>query len=333
MMDKKSLVFLIVVSVIIFSSCSIKQLAIDSLTSSMSATGEPSPFLTEEDPEFAKQSLPFALKLYETLLQQDPQNTQLLLMLAQGFTSYSNAFVEAPAKRLEINEYDKQQKEFARAKAFYLRAYRYALKSMEIRHKGFSKAWDAQNLELAFENIDRDDVDYLYWLGTSLLAAIAIQPSDPAMSIKIPQAVGACTAVLRLNPYYSDGAIHEMFIRLYGSLDVSLWWRAIPQEDDIVRKWLVEYYRKNRMEGKSTRELIEFHFKQAITLDEGKKLSPYIAYAQAVMVPLQDREGYISILKKALEIDTEKYPEYRLENEVARETAIWLIKTVDDIFI
>lgn len=317
----------------VFSSCSIQKLAIDSITSSMTGSSEPSVLLTEEDPEFAKQSFPFALKLYEALLNEDPTNDRLLLTLAQGFTSYSNAFVESPARRLGIEQYELKQREFARAKAFYIRAYGYALRAMEVRHRGFKELWESKNLEEAFYNIKSDDAEYLYWLGTSLLAAISIQPSDPQMSVMIPQAVGACVAVMHLNPYYGDGAIHEMFVRLLGSLDTSLWWRPIEEDKDIVRRWLVEYYKENGLVNKSEEELIEFHFKQAITLSGNKRISPYISYAQAVFVPKQDRDGYVETLKKGLAIETEKYPEYRLENEIAKETCLWLLQTLDDIFI
>ncbi|MBP1649251.1 MAG: transporter T-component, partial [Bacteroidetes bacterium] len=48
----------------------------------------------ESDLDFAEKALPGNIKLLEVMLQNDPDNTQLLVLTSQGYSSYALAYLE-----------------------------------------------------------------------------------------------------------------------------------------------------------------------------------------------------------------------------------------------
>ena len=95
-----------VAGIAFFGACSIQQLAIDMVIGALSGDGSASAFTGDDDPELVGDSLPFALKLYETLLAQSPDNVGLLLTTGSGFVMYANAYVQTPADMLPGSEFE-----------------------------------------------------------------------------------------------------------------------------------------------------------------------------------------------------------------------------------
>ena len=67
------------------------------------------------------------------------------------------------------------------------------------------------------------------------------------------------------------------------------------------------------------------HFNVAVELTGGQLASPYVSMAEAVSVSKQDRTEFESLLKRALAIDTNVRPEWRLNNKVMQRRARWLL--------
>ena len=59
---------------------------------------------------------------------------------------------------------------------------------------------------------------------------------------------------------------------------------------------------------------------------------PYLTLAETVSVRLQDRKEFESLLKRALEIDPDARPEWRLANLVGQRRARWLLARADLLF-
>ncbi len=53
-----------------------------------------SAFTEEDDLDFAEKALPGNIKLLEVMLKNNPDNTRLLLLLSQGYSSYALGFLE-----------------------------------------------------------------------------------------------------------------------------------------------------------------------------------------------------------------------------------------------
>jgi predicted anti-sigma-YlaC factor YlaD len=61
--------------------------------------------------------------------------------------------------------------------------------------------------------------------------------------------------------------------------------------------------------------------------------SPYVSLAETVSVSKQDRAEFESLLKRALAIDPNTKPEWRLSNIVMQRRARWLLSREDDLFL
>ena len=75
------------------------------------------------------------------------------------------------------------------------------------------------------------------------------------------------------------------------------------------------------------------HFDRAVELTSGQSASPFVALAEAVSIGNQDREEFESLLKKALAVNTNARPEWRLSNIVMQRRARWLLSREDELFV
>ena len=82
--------------------CSVKTMAVKTVANALSETGDV--FTRDDDPVLVGDALPFALKLYESLLESVPTHVPLLVSTCSGFTQYGSAFVEAQAAQLDSSK-------------------------------------------------------------------------------------------------------------------------------------------------------------------------------------------------------------------------------------
>jgi len=74
------------------------------------------------------------------------------------------------------------------------------------------------------------------------------------------------------------------------------------------------------------------HFERAMTLSEGLRAAPLVSLAETVSVRTQDKKEFESLLKRALAIDVDARPEWRLANLVMQRRARWLLGRIDLLF-
>jgi predicted anti-sigma-YlaC factor YlaD len=75
------------------------------------------------------------------------------------------------------------------------------------------------------------------------------------------------------------------------------------------------------------------HFDRAMTLNGGQQAGPLVSLAEAVSIQKQDLKEFDSLLKRALAINPDARPEWRLANLVAQRRAKWLLTRTDDLFL
>lgn len=290
------------------SGCSINRLAVRAVAGMLSGGGGEGvdPFTSEDDPELVGDALPFAMKLYESLLAADPGNADLLLATGRVFVMYANAYVQTPADMLELSEIELQTAMRARAKRLFLRAREYALRGLELRRHGFRDALDAGKIEAALATLKPDDADFLYWASAAWLSAFSIDPFDMALLVTVPQPVAMLQQVNAWDPAYGGGAVHDILISFYGSASAD-------------------------MGGSEQRAREEFA--RSLELSKGAKAGPYLALATAVCVKNQDAEEFRDLLGRALAIDVDAVPSNRLENTLAQRRARWLLEHIGDYFL
>ena len=74
-------------------------------------------------------------------------------------------------------------------------------------------------------------------------------------------------------------------------------------------------------------------FKRAMELSGGFQAAPLVALAEAVSLSRQNRGEFKSLLERALAIDPNAKPEYRLANLVMQRRARWLLSRIDELFL
>jgi predicted anti-sigma-YlaC factor YlaD len=259
----------------------------------------------DDDPELIRDALPFALKTYETLLASDPKNRDLALAAAEGFVTYANAFVQRDAEKAEEVDFRLSQELRKRATKLYIRGRDYALAGLSLDYSDFGKNV-REDPEQTLQALSSEDVPFLYWAGAGWAGAISSDPSNLGLVAELSAVEVMMRRALALDEDYNDGAIHEFFITFEGS-------------------------RSEAMGGSTERA--QKHFNRVVALTQGKKASPYVALASSAAVRQQDYQMFRELLHKALEIDTDAVPKWRLANILAREKAKWLLDHSPDLFL
>ena len=296
---------------ITFAGCSINQLAVDVLADTLAGGdgGGASVFTSDPDPELVGDALPFALKLYEIILQESPDHEALLLATGSGFISYANAFVATPASMLPFEEFEQQLFLQRRAKALYLRGREYLIHGLDVRYPGFEEAVLAQDtdaLKAVLGKMRVEDVPFLYWIGAGWVAAFSLDTFDLELAFSVTKAELLMVRALELDPRYSDGAIHSFLLQYYAALPTSLG---------------------------GSREKAEFHYQEALRIGDKRLAGPYLSYAESILIPEQDVDGFIALMERALAVDVDAYPAARLINTLTQRKARWYLDNLEEFFL
>jgi predicted anti-sigma-YlaC factor YlaD len=285
------------------SGCSIKKIAVNKLGDSLASGG--TTFASDNDPDLVGEALPFSLKLMESLLAESPKHRGLLLAASSGFTQYAFVYVQVPAEEVAGDDLAKADALRLRARHLYVRARNYGLRDLEITHPNFEHEL-RQDPKAAVKEIGLKDVPIIYWTAVSWGAAISVSKDDPEMIADLPIVEALIDRALELDPDYDSGAIHNFLIS-YEAV------RRTASGDFVPRS------RK--------------HFERAVELTRGQSASPYVALATTVSVSTQDHEEFEALLKKALAVDPDARPEWRLTNIVMQRRARWLLSQEDELFV
>jgi predicted anti-sigma-YlaC factor YlaD len=297
---------LVLFALIACPACSIKKLAMNQVANALTGSGSSTVFTGDNDPELVGDALPFAIKMYESLMTANPRHQGLRLQTGSLFIMYANAFLQTPATMLPESEYKKQEFTYRRAKNLYLRGRDIILACLENKYPGFRDALQKRNYGKALERTTRKDASLLYWAGAGWLGGFAIDPFDMDLGITLPAAAALMDRVYRLDPDYAAGAIHEFYILYYGSLP--------------------EYMGGDLKKARD-------HYAQALAISRGRSATPYLSLATSVSVKEQNLGEFKELLRKALAVDPEAAPENRLANILNQRKAQWLLEHADDFFV
>ncbi|HDQ15067.1 MAG TPA: hypothetical protein ENN41_09675 [Sediminispirochaeta sp.] len=320
-------------ALLLLSSCSFDRMATSMVADALSSPGGSSVFTGEEDPQLVEDALPFALKLYETLLQSQPEHRGLLESAAEGFVSYANAFIHTPASQLGYDQLERQKEMYARARSMYLRGRDYALRSLETESAGITAAiLSGEGAEMLRE-MKEEQVNALYWAAAGWMGAVSTAGFDAGALMELPQAVTLAARALELDEDFQQGAPHGLFIEIYAAVPDRTMLHGSSTLGIYGRGILDEHYRSVGMSEADLEELTRYHFERAVELSDGQSASPYVALASGVSVKNQDAEEYRLLLQQALAIDPDKTPENRLLNIITQRKARWMLETIEDRFL
>jgi predicted anti-sigma-YlaC factor YlaD len=301
-----SLYFLIITALIFPPGCSIKKIAMNQVANALTGKNSSTVFSGDNDPELVGDALPFAIKMYESLLTANPGHQGLRLQTGSLYIMYANAFLQTPAVMLPESEYKMQEFIFKRAKNLYLRGRDIILSGLENNFPGFRDSLKKRDFSKALDATTRKDAPLLYWAGAGWLGAYAIDPFDMDLGMTLPAAAALMDRVIKLDKNFADGAIHEFYILYYGSLPDYMGGSAAKARE---------------------------HFAQAITISQGKSSTAYLSLAVTVSVKEQNLTEFKTLLNKALAMDADAVPEKRLVNTINQRKAQWLLEHTEDYFL
>jgi len=281
----------------------VKKVAINKIGDSLAASG--TTFASDDDVELVGQAVPFSLKLIESLLAESPKHAGLLTAAASGFTQYANVYVHQDADVIETQDLEKAAAMRARARRLYLRARDYGLRGLDVRHRGFSQALRRES-KAAVRVARTSDVPLLYWSAASWGLAISLSKDNPDLIADQPIVQDLIDRAYELDPDFDVGAIHG---------------------------FLISYELARQGAGGDATVRAKRHFDREVALTNGQLASPFVSFAEAVSVPNQDRAAFDAMLQRALAIDANARPEWRLENLVMQRRARWLLSREADLFI
>lgn len=280
------------------TGCSLRNMAVNSFGDAIASGG--STFSSDDDPELVGEALPFSLKLIESLLAESPEHTALLVAAARGFTQYTYGWVEP------VGDDDADpSRSRDRSKRLYLRARDYGVRALSTSIHDFRLRL-AADPRAAVASARKRDVPALYWTAAAWGLAISGSKDDPELLADLPIVDALISRAAELDPEFESGAID---------------------------RFLINYEAARSGLSKDAETRAREHFRRAVELSGGLSAEPFVTAAEALAVPAQDHKEFESLLKRALSIDVNAKPEWRLANILSQRRAQWLLEHIDDFFM
>jgi TRAP transporter T-component len=279
-------------AMLIFSAqgCSLTQFTINA--TSVIIDGGFKAMNRETDLKIASQAIPTDLKLLDGLILESPDNEKLLLLGAQGYSSYALGFVEDSSKE--------------RASLFYNRARDYGLRIL-FDNEDFKKNFngDLESFKKSLSEFGEDDVPAVFWTANAWGSYMNLNRDNVDALADLPKVEAMMNFVLKYDGNYFYGGAHMFFGTILASLPA--------------------------MFGGDT-ATARTHFEKAIQASDGKFLMVYYYYAKSYAVMTQNRELFESLLHKVADAPENLLPDQNLANEIAKVKASELLKNEGDYF-
>jgi predicted anti-sigma-YlaC factor YlaD len=212
--------------------------------------------------------------------------------------------VQELAEEIEDRDLDQSNVLRGRARKLYVRARDYGLRGLDAKHPNFAAMLRERPAD-ALKATKKADVPLLYWTALSWGAAISVSKDHPELVADQPQVEALIDRAYQLDPDYDHGAIDQ---------------------------FLISYESARQGAPGDFEDRCRIHFVRAVRLTDGGLASPYISYAETVSVQKQKRQEFESMLHRALEIDPDAKPEWRLSNLIMQKRARWLLSREDQLF-
>ena len=260
-------------------------------------------YLTDDDPQLVKEAFPFNLKIIEILLNQDPDNREMLLTALSSFTMYAYGFLMEDAEKLSLKDYEAGIKVYDRANKLFKRALRYGLHGMELKYPEFA-IW-LERREVDNNPFVEEDITYLYWFSAALGGLISSSHGNPVYVVDLPKVGWLLGKSMEINEAWNNGALYSAMISF-----------TMSRPDAV----------KNR------EQVARDYFNKAVKASSGKDCSVFVRFAESVCINNQNKDEFIENLNYVLNFNIESAKELRLTNTMAQSRAKWLMSRIDELF-
>lgn len=260
-------------------------------------------YLTDDDPQLVKEAFPFNLKIIEILLDQDPDNREMLLTALSSFTMYSYGFIMEDAEKLVLEDYSAGNEIYNRANKLFNRALRYGVHGMELKYPEFTNWWETR--EVDNNPFVEEDIAYLYWISAALGGLISSSQGNPLYVVDLPKVGWLLEKSMELDNTWNKGALYSAMISFTMSRP-----DAVANREQVARDY----------------------FDKAVQASSGADCSVYVRLAESVCIKNQNKNEFIENLNYVLNFNIESVKELRLTNTMAQSRAKWLMGRIDELF-
>jgi predicted anti-sigma-YlaC factor YlaD len=281
--------------------CSVRRYALTKTADALAESG--SAFASDDDPELIRAAAPFSLKAIESVLADNPDHVGLLTAAARGFTQYAYAFVQQEGEAQEATDIARATETLERARRLYRRGRDYGLRGLDVSQPGLP-AQLHRDARSALAGTTRADVPLLYWTAAAWAALINLSKDVPQIVAEVPSMQALIDRAAELDEAWDAGAIHTFLISYEPA-------RQGATGDALARS--------------------QAHFERALALTEGRQAAPFVALAETVAVSRQDRAQFETLLNRALAVDVDARPQWRLANLVMQRRARWLLSRTEEL--
>ena len=288
-------------TMIVSGGC-INKIAVNSVANMLSGDGAGA-FSRDNDIEFVGDSIPFAIKLMESVRDAAPKHAGIREAVCSSTTQYAMVYVAWPSEVIKYDDYDGYESGQARTKKFLDRSLDNCRQALEISYPGLTTEMYSDP-EAALSQVTEEDVSLLYWMGATWLARISKSKEEMDAIGALPIAAAFIKRGLELDEDWSKGALHDLAILLEPSL-------PMPGGNDRARE----------------------HYARAVELAGGTLASPHVSLATSVSVVEQKKEEFVELMEKALAVDITVSPDDQLANMYAQEQARYYLNHLDDFFV
>jgi hypothetical protein len=248
----------------------------------------------ESDIELVYAATPSGLKQLEGLMLVAGPDPRLIALLTKAFCGYGAGFVqddwEVAVQRGERERADELR---IHGRAMFERCAMYAHRTLGKRFDDVLTV-DDDRAAAILKQAGKGDAEALYWLATSVVSTVGMDPSDVAVAMQVPRATAILERVVALDPKLEDGQATMILGALMAAQSA-----AVGGDPD---------------KGKALLE-------QAGAVSGGKLLMPRVLMARIYAVTTRDEALFTRLLVDVVRTSPAISPERRLANEIAQRKA------------
>lgn len=154
----------------------------------------------QSDLRMIREGMPAYLMLMDGMIETLPDQPELLVAAAQGYSSFASVFIE------------EQDKDYAGL--LYARAKHYGLRSLERRGFGNAQERPFEDFKKGLNGLRKKDLPYLFWAATCWANWINLHLNSIEAIAELPRVVAMMERVLELDETFYYGGAH-LFMGIY----------------------------------------------------------------------------------------------------------------------
>jgi len=298
--------FLCFIVIVSLSSCSTRIIIINEI-SNISEFGAVV-FEQDDDLEMLEKSIPGNIKLLEVILENNPNNYKILVLLSRLYAAYSFGFFEG---RLEssllgksdvLSGHNSIKESVSR---YYIKGAGYALRAIESRNPGAEKKFKIpESADYLLKDMSKEDVPALFWYGFNLSSLINHNRDSVFLLSKAYLIEKIMKRIIELDPEYFFGGPHLILLSYYSSIP--------PYSDEKL-------------------EISLFHYRKLKERKDGLFLLADLYFARYYLYRKQEKEKFENIMNDILK-HSGGGKECIFYNKIAAQRAKIYLEGIDHFF-